>query len=71
MGAPPTFLVHSSADDVVPVENSLYFYRSLRQHRVEAGMHIYAKGGHGFLTAPSFDEWFGRCVYWMEQLGIE
>ncbi len=67
---PPTFLVHSGADEVVSVENSLYFYRGLRQHHVEAAMHIYAKGEHGFLTAPSFDEWFGRCVYWMGQLGL-
>lgn len=68
---PPTFLVHSGADEVVSVENSLYFYRGLRQHHVEAAMHVYAKGEHGFLTAPSFDEWFGRCTYWMGQLGLK
>lgn len=67
---PPTFLVHSGADEVVSVENSVYFYQALRQHRIEAGLHIYAKGEHGFLTAPSFDEWFGRCTYWMKQLGL-
>ncbi|MFB2118085.1 alpha/beta hydrolase [Parapedobacter sp. 2B3] len=68
---PPTFLVHSGDDEVVPVENSFYFYRSLRQHHVVAAIHIYAKGEHGFLTAPSVDEWFGRCIYWMEQLGLK
>ncbi|MGV3761265.1 alpha/beta hydrolase [Parapedobacter sp.] len=68
---PPTFLVHSGADEVVSVENSLYFYRGLRQHHIAAAMHIYAKGEHGFLTAPSFDEWFGRCIYWMDQLGLK
>ncbi|MEC3880730.1 alpha/beta hydrolase [Parapedobacter sp. 10938] len=68
---PPAFLVHSGADEVVSVENSLYFYRGLRQHHIAAAMHIYAKGEHGFLTAPTFDEWFGRCVYWMDQLGLK
>ncbi|MGK6352553.1 alpha/beta hydrolase [Parapedobacter sp. DT-150] len=63
---PPAFLVHSGVDEVVPVENSLWFYNTLRKQGVRAGLHIYATGEHGFLTAPAFDEWFGRCVYWME-----
>ncbi len=67
---PPAFLVHSGTDEVVSVENSLYFYQALRRHGVEAGLHIYAKGEHGFLTAPSFDEWFGRCAYWLEQMRL-
>lgn len=67
---PPAFLVHSSADSVVPVANSLSFYSALRHNGVAAGLHIYAKGEHGFLTTPSFDEWFGRCVHWMREMGL-
>ena len=67
---PPTFLVHSDADEVVPVTNSLAFYKALNANNVFAGLHIYAKGEHGFLTSPSFDEWFGRCLYWMDSLGL-
>lgn len=67
---PPTFLVHSDPDVVVPVENSMYFYQALHKHNVVAGLHIYSKGEHGFLTAPSFDEWFGRCIYWMEMQNL-
>lgn len=67
---PPAFLVHTSTDVVVPVENSLAFYQALRQHEVPAGLHIYATGEHGFLTSPSFDEWFGRCLYWMDEMGL-
>lgn len=63
---PPTFLVHADPDIVVPVENSLCFYEALRNNKVTAGLHIYSQGEHGFLSAPSFDEWFGRCTYWME-----
>ncbi len=67
---PPAFLVHSNADSVVPVANSLSFYSALQHNGVTTGLHIYAKGEHGFLTTPSFDEWFGRCVHWMKEMGL-
>ncbi|TDE14657.1 alpha/beta hydrolase [Dyadobacter psychrotolerans] len=63
---PKTFLVHSGADTVVPVANSTRFYDALNKNKVRAAMHIYAFGEHGFLTYPSFEEWFGRCVEWMK-----
>lgn len=66
---PPAFLVHSGADVVVPVENSLAFYEALKKHKVPAALHIYSKGEHGFLTYPSFEEWFGRCVEWLRSEG--
>lgn len=62
---PPAFLVHSGADVVVPVANSLVFYEQMMKNNAKAEMHLYAKGEHGFLTYPSFDEWFSRCVNWM------
>jgi len=67
---PPTFLVHSGADQVVSVHNSLSFYTALQANHVPAALHIYAKGEHGFLTSPSFEEWFGRCVFWMKSLSL-
>lgn len=67
---PPAFLVHSNADAVVPVTNSLTFYSALQRNGITAELHIYAKGEHGFLTAPPFDEWFGRCVYWMKEMEL-
>ncbi|HRP58599.1 alpha/beta hydrolase [Agriterribacter sp.] len=67
---PPAFLVHSNADSVVPVANSLSFYSALKHNGVSTGLHIYAKGEHGFLTTPSFDEWFGRCAYWMKEMEL-
>lgn len=66
---PPAFLVHSGADIVVPVENSLVFYQELKKHKVPAALHIYSKGEHGFLTYPSFEEWFGRCKEWLRAEG--
>ncbi|MEO5997365.1 MAG: alpha/beta hydrolase [Chitinophagaceae bacterium] len=65
---PPAFLVHSGADTVVPVANSLAFYQAILKNGITGEIHIYAKGEHGFLTAPPFEEWFGRCVYWMKEL---
>lgn len=45
---PPTFLVHSTDDKSVPVENSLRFYEACRENQVQAEMHIYPTGGHGY-----------------------
>lgn len=62
---PTTWLVHSANDKVVPAANSLAFFNALIANGVPAEIHIYEKGEHGFLTAPSFKEWFGRCLNWL------
>lgn len=66
---PPAFLTHATADSVVSVKNSLYFYEALRKNSVPAKLQLYKKGEHGFLTAPSFEEWFGRCLNWIQTNG--
>ncbi|MDR1668064.1 MAG: alpha/beta hydrolase [Bacteroidales bacterium] len=65
---PPAFLTHGSDDTVVPTANSLVFYENLRKNGVTTEMHLYAKGEHGYLSHPPFDEWFGRCLYWLANL---
>jgi acetyl esterase/lipase len=65
---PPAFIVHAGTDVVVPVANSMSFYQALQGNGVPAGLHIYSAGEHGFLTYPAFEEWFGRCIHWMEQM---
>lgn len=45
---PPTFLIHAADDGVVNIENSLRYYRALRNHGVSAEFHAYEQGGHGF-----------------------
>ncbi len=67
---PPAFLVHSGADQVVSVKNSLHFYSALLRQQVPAALHVYSRGRHGFLDYPSFDEWFGRCLEWMKSEGF-
>jgi len=64
---PATFLTHANDDTVVPVENSLVFLEKLRSANVPVEFHLYSTGEHGYLKEPSFDEWFGRCRYWMER----
>jgi acetyl esterase/lipase len=64
--APPAFITHASDDTVVPVANSLRFYEALQKVGVSTAMHIYAKGEHGYLKEPVFDEWFGRVKQWLK-----
>ena len=67
---PPTFLVHSTDDRTVPVENSLVFYQALRRAKVQVEMHIFEYGGHGFGLAPSdpvLGAWTTVCESWMRR----
>ncbi|AHF16451.1 alpha/beta hydrolase [Niabella soli] len=64
---PPTFLLHSSDDKVVPVANSIAYYQALLAAGVKAEMHIYSAGGHGYglNNKTNTDHWFERCLNWM------
>jgi acetyl esterase/lipase len=68
---PPTFLVHASDDDAVPVMNSIAFYEALLKYKIPAEMHIYKSGGHGFgMHNPTTnDEWMESCKNWMKGMG--
>lgn len=68
---PPTFLFHATDDGAVPVENSLIFYKALKDKGVSATMHIYPEGGHGFSLAlkdKHLRGWTERMLEWMESL---
>jgi len=65
---PPTFLVHSSADTTVPVENSLLFYQGMRRAKAPIELHLYPQGPHGAGMDPKFGptaEWPRHCESWM------
>ena len=69
---PPTFLVHATDDDVVPVENSILFYEGLLKNKVKAELHIFEAGGHGFgLNNPkSSEHWFNWAASWLAGNGF-
>lgn len=65
---PPTFLIHADDDRGVPPENSLAFYKALRKAGVQAELHVYREGGHGFGLAPLdaiLSTWPDRLRDWM------
>lgn len=70
---PPTFLFHTTADQTVPVENSIMFYMALRKAGVPAEMHIYEQGPHGVglaATDEALSSWPGRLADWLRVRGL-
>ncbi|EDY84767.1 hypothetical protein VDG1235_4400 [Verrucomicrobiia bacterium DG1235] len=70
---PPTFLVHSSDDEAVPVQNSLLFYDALLANDIETEMHLYPYGGHGYSLAIGrgrLEDWPKRYVEWIKELEL-
>ena len=68
---PPTFLVHATDDDGVPVENSLMFFQALKEKGVSAEMHIYPEGGHGFnlgIGIGHLQGWTDRLYDWLRYI---
>lgn len=65
---PPTFLVQTE-DDPVHVENSLVYYRAVKDANVPAEMHIFSKGGHGYGLRPDPEkpvtEWPKLAENWL------
>lgn len=66
---PPTFITQASDDSTVSVENSIVFYEALERNSVPVAMHIYEKGGHGYLHRPSRALWMNEVEYWMKTNG--
>jgi acetyl esterase/lipase len=67
----PTFIIYSTDDDVVPVENGIMFYEALRKHNVPATIHIYDHGGHGYGLGgndPVLSSWGKLSIDWIKSL---
>jgi acetyl esterase/lipase len=69
---PPLFIVHASDDTVSEVEHSVAFYLALKRAKIDAELHIYATGGHGFGVRPGSPcaGWTRCCTDWMRQRGF-
>lgn len=64
---PPTWLTHTGDDSAVLVENSIQFYQALIKNNVAAEMHLYPKGGHGFILSIKTEEWMQLLFSWMKK----
>ena len=72
---PPTFLWHTAADQIVPVENSLLFSMALSKYKIPYECHILPEGPHGMCTCTneirSYDpynaRWVDWCIRWLNQ----
>jgi len=70
---PPAFLVHTTTDTAVPVENSLLYAAALRRAKVPFELHVYERGPHGFGLAPNdavLASWAARCADWLGVQGF-
>jgi len=70
---PPTFLFSTSADTLVPAENTVAFYLALRKAGVPAEMHIFEKGAHGVglaLNDVALSEWGTLLRNWLRVRGV-
>lgn len=68
---PPAFIMHSSDDSTVPVENSVRYYMALVRNKVSAALHCYPVGGHGWGYKDNFKykrEWTGELEKWLREL---
>jgi acetyl esterase/lipase len=69
---PPTFIVQAE-DDPVHVENAVVYFLALKNAKVPAELHIYAKGGHGYglrRTELPVTTWPQAVETWLHTIGV-
>jgi acetyl esterase/lipase len=62
---PPAYITHAADDKTVDVDNSIAYFETLRHHNVDVEMHIYPKGGHGFIFRQP--DWIEPLLLWMKK----
>jgi acetyl esterase/lipase len=71
---PMTFLIHASDDNAVPFENSIRYFKALKNYHIDAELHIFEKGGHSaFGLAPSVtdkESWVTQLEIWLRNHGL-
>jgi len=65
---PPAYITHAADDVTVDVDNSINYFEALRHHKVSVEMHIYPKGGHGFVLRQK--GWTDLLLNWMQSQKI-
>lgn len=77
---PKTFIWHTFEDKSVPLENSLYFAKALREHNIPFEYHVFPNGHHGLGLANRLSEsepgidtqkacqaWISLCKTFLEE----
>lgn len=67
---PPTLLIHSQDDGLVPAENSILYFQALTRARVPAEMLVFERGGHGMAMRPgngTASRWTRRAEEWLRE----
>lgn len=62
--SPPAFITHAADDKVVDVDNSIQYFESLRHNNIDAELHIFPRGGHGFIFRKK--DWMEPLFLWMK-----
>lgn len=65
-GTPPTYITHAGDDKLVDVDNSILLYEKLRRSGIPAEMHLYPKGGHGFVLRAAPADWMSTLFKWLK-----
>jgi acetyl esterase/lipase len=68
---PPAFIMHSSDDKAVPVQNSINYCLAMCKYNVPVSMHFYPVGGHGWGYNESFPykpQWKNEMEKWLKEL---
>ncbi len=73
---PPVFLWSTVEDELVPVENSLFFAQRLQEHHIPYELHLYTHGRHGLSLGkretnedhPHLATWEMLSVQWLSSL---
>src|SRR6218665_256407 len=65
---PPAFIIHTTDDKTVVVENSINYYLALKKLFIPTELHLYEKGGHGFgLGVKNTSQfWTSDCIQWLK-----
>jgi len=67
---PPTYLTHCGDDGIVDVNNSIVFYQALQKNKVDAELHLFPKGNHGFTQRLPVSEWMDPMLGFMKREGF-
>ena len=67
---PKAFIMLSSDDGAVPVNNSVNYYKALLDNNVRASLHAYPEGGHGWGYGDGFlykSRWTDELEMWLRE----